>query len=70
MPQRVKINRSERRPPFFSNLVKGDATQITPNGEAHNGPWPEEPRVGSIIGAENAIIPPADSWPGSNRSGE
>jgi len=70
MPHNVRINRSERRPPFFSNIVKGTADQVTPNGCAYDGPRPETPRMGSIIGAENAIIPPAELWKNGNRSGE
>ena len=30
--QRVRINRSERDPPYLSNVVKGVAVQLVPNG--------------------------------------
>lgn len=71
MPHRVKVNRSERRPPFLSNIVKGDQEQVTPNGIAWNGDR-QEPSAGSaLVGAEPAMIPWApDNWPGGNRSGE
>ena len=72
MPHRVKLNRSERRPPFLSNLVKGDQEQVTPNGVAYNGDRKEPSAAGAIVGAESAPIPWAsDDWgPNSNRSGE
>jgi len=67
---RVRINRGDPRPSFFSNIVKGDALQETPNGIARNGDRQEGSAFG-IVGAENALIPWApDNWPNGNRSGE
>lgn len=70
MPQRVRINRGERRTPFLSNLVKGTQDQLTPNGCAYSGPWPDtEPRT-SKIGAETWPLAPPQTWKNGNRSGE
>lgn len=66
----VKINRGDpRRAPFFSNLVKGRAEQITPNGCATDSA-PELPD--GVTGSQNAFpgIVEKFNWPGGNRSGE
>lgn len=70
--RRVKINRSERRPPYLSNVVKGDAEQVAPNGCVYNGDRQEPSAGNALVGAEPALIPWApDDWgPNSNRSGE
>lgn len=69
---RVRINRGERRTPFLSNLTKpGPQKQVTPNGCAYDGPWPEFGVAGdTLVGAESAPVPPAVGWPSGNRSGE
>lgn len=74
MAQRVKINRSERRPPFLSNIVPGGAHQVVPNGNAYD----QDPMEGNgIQGSGNqqgfsiTVGPvPATKWPSGNRSGE
>ena len=67
MPRRVRINRGERRTPFLSNLVKGTQDQLTPNGCAYNGPWPE---LNGKMGAGPPMRQEPEEWPGANRSGE
>jgi hypothetical protein len=66
MAQRIKINRSERRPPFLSNIVGGGAEQIQPNGCTYDKE-PAEPD--GIQGASLLWPVPRQSW-GGNRSGE
>jgi len=71
MPQRVRINRSERRPPFLSNIVNGSAEQVAPNALTHDGERPQVDTFDALrTGAGPAFTPilPAD-WKG-NRSGE
>jgi hypothetical protein len=65
---RVKINRSEPRKPFLSNIVKGGAEQVTPNGTALDGPRPEPDGIQGAVQIPYWAIPDK-SW-GGNRSGE
>lgn len=67
MPHPVKMNRSERNPPFLSNTVKGGAQQVTPNGNTFDKA-PSE--TDGVQGAVNAYWIPPQTWPGGNRSGE
>lgn len=69
MAQRVRINRSERRPPFLSNIVGGSADQIQPNGCTYDS----DPSEKDGIQGATAIpywLEPKRSWSGGNRSGE
>lgn len=70
--QRVRVNRSERDPPYLANVVKGVATQLVPNGVSYGGaPEPKPEDANSVVGVrpvsrwwhENEI------WPGANKSG-
>lgn len=64
---RVKINRSERRPPYLSNIVKGGAEQIQPNGCTYDQ-GASEPD--GVQGATMQPPVPAYNWPTGNRTGE
>jgi len=72
-PTRVRINRDDAGNPTyagpFANLVKGSATQITPNGVARD----EDPSEAfGITGSKSGFPTPTmpTRWPGGNRSGE
>lgn len=67
--RRVRINRGERQVPFLSNIVKGEALQITPNGQARSAPETCEGELTGFATVER-VDPPPTCWPGSNRSGE
>lgn len=63
------------RPPFLSDIVKGSATQITPNGRAYDKQPSEGSPTGHRVGGERSLdlpapLRPAQTWPGGNRSGE
>lgn len=68
---RVLINRGDDRKPFLSNIVKGSAEQVTPNGIAWDGDTDIlNANAADTIGAESIAIRIAPApWKG-NRSGE
>ena len=71
--QRVRINRSERDPPYLANVVKGVATQLVPNGVSYGGtPEPKPEDTNSVVGVRpvSRWWHENEAWPKGNRSGE
>jgi len=68
---RFRPNRMERRPPFLSNVVRGDAKQETPNGVSFGeveGSQPLRKPPGSMNGLPQTE--PIPAWPIGHRTGE
>lgn len=76
----IRMNRGERTNKFLSNIVPGEATQLTPNGVSlsSGGEAPTMPGVTiedftggelRVKGARSGVNPPIRTWSG-NRSGE
>ncbi len=70
----AKMNRGERETKFLSNIVKGSAVQVTPNGIARDQDGTEGQPTGFISPSTpsqfiETPMPAAETWSG-NRSGE